>query len=182
MKHPESMRRPTQKEIFEGRKDLLERIKKVSLFIGSRAWQVETEESDWDYLIQQTKLNKILLDVEEDHPHCFLWKELYEQSHGDSCDRDRLHEFFSIIIKVDEQVYNIISPINKLNYRAWRSAASLFDNLVGSDIIKNKYNRVEIFELFKKLYRNKYSKSLEVLPIPVKRKKEFTIDEDDIPF
>lgn len=179
MKRPESMRKPTESEIKEGRLDLLKRIQNNSMFIGSRAWGVETEDSDWDYLIRQEKLNEILLDIEKDQPHCFLWGQLYTQSHGDSCDRDRLHEFYSIIIKIEDQVYNIISPINKLNYRAWRSAAILFENLVGSDIIKLKYNRVEIFEMFKKLYRNKYDKPINVSPV---KRKQAKFPDDDVPF
>lgn len=46
MKRTENMRKPTESEIKEGRLDLLKRIQNNSMFIGSRAWGVETEDSD----------------------------------------------------------------------------------------------------------------------------------------
>jgi len=156
---------------------LLKKIKESSLFIGSRAWGVETEKSDYDYLIQKDNLNDIFDHIQDKYSKIWQQKKLFIQSHGDSCDREQLHEFYSIIININDKKYNIISPTDLINYRAWRSSAIQMSKFIGDDIIKEKQNRVDIFECFKKIYRNKYTKRKQIF-----RNQKEAQEEDDVPF
>jgi hypothetical protein len=159
----------------KAKSELLRKIRRESLFIGSRAWNVETDDSDYDYLIQYEKLQDIFHIIEEKYYDIWKYKKMFEQSWGDSCDQERSREFYSIIIMIGDKKYNIISPMDTINYRAWKMAAGQFEKFIGDSIIEEKENRVKLFECFKDIYRNKYYKR--------KRKKTAKqFEENNFPF
>lgn len=140
------------------KKELLRLIRTAGIFIGSRAWKVERNDSDYDYLIQYDILKEIFRDIEKKYPEIWTLKQLFEQSWGDSCDPDRSREFYSIIILINNRKYNIISPMDDINYKAWRDAADILDDFSGLELIKEKSNRVKLFECLKKIYRDIHSR------------------------
>ena len=160
--------------------ELLKIIKENSLFIGSRAWGVAKTKSDYDYLIRYEKLQDIFKIIEEKYPHLWTYKRMFKQSWGDSCDQDRLREFYSIIIDVNAKIYNIISPMDLINYKAWRKSAHQLKKFIGDDIINDKSNRVRLFECFKDIYRDKFNN----YPRKVKQKVNTPIPkiDDNFPF
>ena len=143
-----------EKENEKAKRFLLKSIKDVAIFIGSRAWGVEREDSDYDYLISYDKLKKIFETLERTWPAYWECKQIFEQSWGDSCDQERQQEFYSIIITINQRRYNIIAPMDMINYRAWKSAAMHFESFIGYEVIKEKRHRVELFECLKKIHRD----------------------------
>jgi len=157
------------------KKHLLKLIQKNSLFIGSRAWQVSTENSDYDYLIRYQRLKEIFNFIEKKYLALWECKLMFTQSHGDSCDVDKLDEFYSIIITIDEEKYNVISPMDGVNFQAWVQSARQMIKFIGSPVIQEKRDRVSLFEWFKDHFRKKLTEK--------KRKElESEIGEQDFPF
>jgi len=138
-----------EKDKQSAKRELLRKIKIAGIFIGSRAWKVEREDSDYDYLIKRDLLQNIFNFIEDKYREQWAAKELFEQSWGDSCDQERLREFYSIIIIINERRYNIISPMDSINYNAWKQSALIFNHLIGYELIKQKNNRVQLFECLK---------------------------------
>lgn len=142
------------------KRELLRSIKIAGMFIGSRAWGVERPDSDYDYLIRHDILQNIFKNIEERYVEQWMRKELFEESFGDSCDQEKLREFYSIVITINDRKYNIISPMDDINYKAWKQSALVFNSFVGYDLIKVKADRVELFECLKKIYREIFSRKV----------------------
>lgn len=162
----------------EAKKHLLKLIKKNSLFIGSRAWQVSTEKSDYDYLIRYARLKEIFDFIEDKYRSLWECKLMFTQSHGDSCDVDKLREFYSIIIIIDGETHNVISPIDKINFQAWMQSAKQMLKFVGSSVIQEKHDRVSLFEWFKEHFRKKALKERN----KISQESGLEFGETDIPF
>jgi len=156
-------------------KELIAQVRKKGRFIGSRAWKVATPKSDYDYLIKYETLQDIFHKIEEKYPVLWSYKQIFEQSWGDSCDEERSREFYSIVLTLNGRKYNILAPIDVVNYRAWMGASNELDQLVGEDVIVKKQHRVDLFELFKRIYRDIYMPEIKLTgskPDPV----------EDVPF
>ena len=146
--------------------DFLNRCILRALHTGSRAFGVNTPDSDWDYVIP-ANLVSAFLRIPMAHRRLVLPCTYYaEEDQEDSTVSGRpvssrpqfkLYKYRTFIAR-----YDIIVPITSREYYAWEYATLQCKSLIataenGKNLLSDKAIRVELFESYKKDYRNVYT-------------------------
>ncbi len=141
-----------QREKMEGVKErLVAEVEKHAMFIGSRAWGFETADSDYDYLLQRKDFKAIVDELYEKFPFEMTYGSIFVT--GGSPIAEAEQGFESIVVHLQDGRYiNVIAPETDKAYNAWVNSAIQFSKLAGVPLFKDKYSRVEAFELLKRLY------------------------------
>ena len=140
---------------------------KHGVFTGSRAWGVEQDDSDWDYILTQTQLNKLksLLDDEG------ILR--YTDGSGDGGEE----QGSSIFFQNRDRLYNIIIPYSD-EYDSWVFATHTCFG-VDRALIEKKPTRVLFFKEMKDTYISHFRRTC--IDDATKKFVE-KMEADDLPF
>jgi hypothetical protein len=138
-------------EINETTQECMDIISAYGVKTGSSLWKVNKQSSDIDYIIP-LHANLTWNDVLNYHEgvYCHEYKEENEPHYWQE-------GFKTLYVLWKDQIYNLIFPFNKDQQEAWAYATHRISQLIKENKgfkknIKNKENRITLFERFKRVY------------------------------
>ena len=119
-------------------KRLLEIVHANGMLVGSRRWKINSQESDFDYVIPASFIND-LVDLDK----------LTEYNEGNNLPSSCFY------VQINNISINIIVTFNEQEFNAWHASAVQFDELMKSPIFakvaNNKSARVAVFETLREI-------------------------------
>ena len=164
-----------QLEMIECLEENMEDILKDSILFGSRLWGVESEDSDYDYLIdneyQLTSVLRVCKDLE-------LPMQVLEG--GSGSEEHRMYNTNNIKVQFNGKMLNFIA-YDKGDLRIIKYDILPRMNVIDRNLIRDKRIRVMIFNGLLDIFLGEtyefVNKKQKFIPLPI-----INIDEDDIPF
>jgi hypothetical protein len=133
---------------------LIQEIIDVSYFTGSRAWGVEKEDSDYDYIVSYEDYKELI----EPNILRFSPKNELEVADYEIVDDLEVDDYESgeeglcLFITHENKKYNFIVRVGNHDKQAWIKTTK-FVNLIPKDLIRDREKRIQIFEAILTGYR-----------------------------